>query len=122
MSAVSSPVGGRDSGEFSILIASAGRLGTEPPGGVLPFRGQTAGAAGVGDAAVLLGTVLWEHPAVTRTVAAARAAKRVPRARKNLPFIDTGTSSCGSRALGFVCGPACAGTRLPTRGDPGLLG
>src|SRR5712671_3570888 len=104
MSAVSRPVGGRDSGEFSILMASAGRLGTEPPGGVLPVRGQTAWAAGApgveGEGAVDLLAVLWEHPTNTRAPAAAIAAKRVPRARKNLLFMDTGTSSCGCTCSG----------------------
>src|SRR5260370_1228136 len=44
MSAVSRPVDGRDSGEFSTLMASAGRLGTVPPGAGWPVRGQTGGA------------------------------------------------------------------------------
>src|SRR6266550_4652397 len=105
MSAVSRPVGGRESGEFSILMASAGRLGTEALGGVLPVRGQTAWAAGApgvdGEGAADLLAVLWEHPPITRAPAAAMAAKRVPRARKDLLFMDTGTSSCGCTCSGF---------------------
>src|SRR5713101_6024502 len=86
-SAVSRPVGGRDSGEFSILMASAGRLGTEPPEGATPVSGQTAGTAApdVGFAAAeLLVAVFWEHPAMTSAVAAAAAARRAhvpPRQR-----------------------------------------
>src|SRR5882672_7307924 len=92
MSAVSRPVGGRDSGEFSSLMASAGRLGTVPPRAGWPVRGQTGGAAeaagvDVEVAAGLLAVVLCEHPAITRAVAPATAAKRMPRARKDLLFM-----------------------------------
>src|ERR1700694_4421727 len=44
--AASRPTGGRESGEFSTLIASAGRFGTEPP--VTPVRGQVGGGGGGG--------------------------------------------------------------------------
>src|SRR5436190_7528839 len=91
MSAASRPVGGRDSGEFSTLMASAGRLGTAPPGAGWPVRGQAAGAgeAAGADAAGLLAVVLCEHPAITRAVAPATAAKRMPRARMDLLFMGT---------------------------------
>src|SRR5205807_3873477 len=90
MSAASRPVGGRDSGEFSTLMASAGRLGTVPPGAGWPVRGQTAGTAGADvEAPGLLVAVLCEHPAITRAVAPATAAKREPRARKDLLFMGT---------------------------------
>src|SRR5207244_11244919 len=45
-SAAFRPTGGRDSGAFSTLIASAGRFGTEPP--VTPVRGQVGGGGGGG--------------------------------------------------------------------------
>src|SRR5438874_5806740 len=116
MSAVSRPVGGRDSGEFSNLMASAGRLGTVPPGAGWPVRGQTGGAAGVEveGAPGLLAVVLCEHPAITRAVAAARAAKRMPRARKDLLFMGTFPSGSSVRRPTRV--------QLPTRDDPPALG
>src|SRR5437660_10286714 len=104
MSAASRPVGGRDSGEFSTLMASAGRLGTVPPGAGWPVRGQTGGAEAAGvDVEVapgLLAVVLCEHPTITRAVAPATAAKRMPRARKDLLFMGTfpsGWTSCPRR-------------------------
>src|SRR6267143_6538295 len=126
MSAVSRPVGGRDSGEFSILMARAGRLGTEPLGGVLPVRGQTAGAAGApgvdGEGAADLATVLWEHPAITRAPAAAMAAKRVPRARRDLLYMDTGTSSCGRQRSGFRARSGTGTNAAANEGQPRALG
>src|SRR2546422_7272663 len=118
MSAVSRPVCGRESGEFSILMASAGRLGTVPPGARWPVRGQTAGAAEAagadGEAPGLLATVLWEHPTITRAVAPTMAAKLVPRARKDLLFMGTFPSGSSVRRP--------ARMRPPTRDDPPALG
>src|SRR3989442_10170888 len=116
MSGVSRPVGGGDSGEFSNLMASAGRLGTVPPGAGWPVRGQTGGAAGVDveGAPGLLAVVLCEHPAIRRAAAPATAARRTPRARKDLLFMGTFPSGSSIR------GPARV--RLPTRDDPPALG
>jgi hypothetical protein len=91
-SAASRPTGGRDSGAFSTLIASAGRFGTGPP--VAPVRGHVAGGgggggggggvgecAGVGEAlagaAVLL--ALWLQPVITTVVASATPIHRHAR-------------------------------------------
>src|SRR2546423_14358097 len=94
MSAVSSPAGGRDSGEFSTLIASAGRLGTTPPGGVWPVRGHLAGGGGgggegggdgaeerLGEAEGLAGGAAFcrPHPAVPNAPARGSHLKRTPR-------------------------------------------
>src|SRR5439155_3764597 len=94
---------------------SAGRLGTVPPGAGWPVRGQAGEAAGAdGEVPGLLAVVLWEHPAITRAVAAARAAKRMPRARKDLLFMGTFPSGSSVRRPTRV--------RLPTRDDPPALG
>src|SRR6266480_1992112 len=129
MSAASRPVGGRDSGEFSTLMASAGRLGTAPPGAGWPVRGQAGEAAGA-DAAGLLAVVLCEHPAITRAVAPATAAKRMPRARTDLLFMGTFPSGWTSVAPETSVAPAHRppGTRPAATegqpsgsGDPGSL-
>src|SRR6266550_4479297 len=85
-SAASRPTEGRDSGAFSTLIASAGRVGTEPP--VTPVRGHVGGGGGgvgecegVGEAlagpAVLL--ALWLQPVITTAVASATPIHRNAR-------------------------------------------
>src|SRR5205807_1614573 len=78
-SAAFRPTGGRDSGAFSTLIASAGRFGTEPP--CTPVRGHVGGggggAGGAGDRAgeVLAGAAVlpawWLQPVITTAVASA---------------------------------------------------
>src|SRR6266849_5699905 len=92
MSAASRPTGGRDSGAFSTLMASVGRLGTAPPAGVWPVSGQTGGGGGgAGDwlaagggvdvaEAVTLGAATFfdpPHAAPTRATAATTHAKRI---------------------------------------------
>src|SRR5439155_11559042 len=85
-SAASRPTGGRDSGAFSTLTASAGRFGTEPP--VTPVRGHVGGGGGGGGgecggvgealgAAVLL--AVWLQPVITTAVASATPIHRHAR-------------------------------------------
>src|SRR4029077_14067908 len=74
-----------------------------------PVSGQTGGAAEAAGADVevvagLPAVVLCEHPDSTRAVAPATAAKRIPRARKDLLFMGTfpsGWTSC-PRRLSFA--------------------
>src|SRR5260370_42587084 len=91
ISAVSSPTGGRDAAAFSTLMASAGRLGTVPPGGGEPVSGQVGAGGGgvwlgvgvglgdaVGDTASFLraAAFLWVQPGITITIGMARQGER----------------------------------------------
>src|SRR4051812_22141884 len=85
-SAASRPTGGRDSGAFSTLIASAGRFGTEPP--VTPVRGHVGGGGGgvgecVGVGEALAGAAfllaVWLQPVITTAVTSAAPSHRNAR-------------------------------------------
>src|ERR1700736_4768336 len=86
-SAVSRPAWGRASGEFSTLIANAGRFGELP---TTPVNGQVGGGGGggggvgdvetVGDGDALVAAAglaaLWEQPVITMAVVSARLVHR----------------------------------------------
>src|SRR6266478_3891419 len=120
-SAASRPTGGRDSGAFSTLIASAGRFGTEPP--VTPVRGHVGGGGGGGGgvgecvgegealpgAAVLL--AVWLQPVITTAVTSVAPSHR--NARPSILSIG-GFLLFGNRFPGYrVRAPTTVAPRMP---------
>src|SRR5680860_1358333 len=111
MSAWSSPVWGLESGEFSILSATAGRAMSRPFGGSSPVIGQIGGTSSCGAAASGSvpgsGSSLVQAPTKVRTAASApKTAMRLPAEVKGslhfAPGVGNEMNPDGSRSKNHV--------------------